>query len=518
MRRQLGARIALVVVVIAVSIWYLYPPAKTINLGLDLQGGIHLVLGVDVDKAIEAQVDRAGDTARAELEKRGIGVTRIERRGTTELAIQLASPQSWDAAVKTSDEVLPTFDRKEADQAAGRLVLALKLREAVHIRELAVRQGLETIRNRIDQFGVAEPSIQQQGDNRILVQLPGVQDPARAKALIGKTALLEFKLVDERTDVDTALRSGPPPGDEILYQRRVDKQTREERKVPFLVQKKAVITGRDVTTARVSIDQNTSEPYVSVDFNAAGARAFSDLTDANVGKRLAIVLDGNVHSAPQIRERIPSGRAQITGGFSTDEATDLAIVLRAGALPAPVQVLEERTVGPSLGADSIRQGMIAIFASTALVFLFMLIYYRLSGFIADVALGLNLLLLMATMAGFHATLTLPGIAGIALTIGMAVDTNILIFERIREELRAGKTVRGAIDAGFSRAFKTVVDTHVTVLVSGLILFQFGTGPVKGFAVTLMIGIAVSLFTAVFFTRLLFDLIYMGPHKRETLSI
>jgi preprotein translocase subunit SecD len=518
MRRQIGARIALVVVVIAVSVWYLYPPAKTINLGLDLQGGIHLVLGVDVDKAIEAQVERAGDTAKAELEKRGIGVTRIERRGTAELVIQIAAPQGWDTAVKTTDEVLATFDRKEADQAAGRMVLALKPREAAHIRDLAVRQGLETIRNRVDQFGVAEPSIQQQGENRILVQLPGVQDPARAKALIGKTALLEFKLVDERTDAESALRSGPPPGTEILYQRRVDKQTREERKVPFLVQKKAAITGRDVATARVSIDQNTSEPYVSVDFNASGARAFSELTDANVGKRLAIVLDGNVHSAPQIRERIPSGRAQITGGFSTDEATDLAIVLRAGALPAPVQVLEERTVGPSLGADSIRQGMIAIFASTALVFLFMLVYYRLSGFIADVALGLNLLLLMATMAGFQATLTLPGIAGIALTIGMAVDTNILIFERIREELRAGKTVRGAIDAGFSRAFKTVIDTHVTVLVSGLILFQFGTGPVKGFAVTLMIGIAVSLFTAVFFTRLLFDLIYMGQRKRETLSI
>jgi len=518
MRRQLGARIALVVVVVVVAVWYLYPPDKTINLGLDLQGGIHLVLGVDVDKALEAQVERAGDTAKAELEKRGIGVTRVERRGTTELALQLASPHSWDAAVKATDEILATFDRKEADQAAGRLVLALKPREAAHIRDLAVRQGLETIRNRVDQFGVAEPSIQQQGENRILVQLPGVQDPARAKALIGKTALLEFKLVDERTDPESALKAGPPPGSEILYQRRVDKQTREERKVPFLVQKKAAITGRDVTTARVSIDQNTSEPYVSVDFNAAGARAFSELTDANVGKRLAIVLDGNIHSAPQIRERIPSGRAQITGGFSTDEATDLAIVLRAGALPAPVQVLEERTVGPSLGADSIRQGMIAIFASTALVFVFMLVYYRLSGLVADVALGLNLLLLMGTMAGFHATLTLPGIAGIALTIGMAVDTNILIFERIREELRAGKTVRGAIDAGFSRAFKTVIDTHVTVLVSGLILFQFGTGPVKGFAVTLMIGIAVSLFTAVFFTRLLFDLIYMGQRKRETLSI
>jgi preprotein translocase subunit SecD len=518
MRRQLGVRIALVVVVIAVSVWYLYPPAKTINLGLDLQGGIHLVLGVDVDKALEAQVDRAGDSARAELEKKGIGVTRVERRGTTELVLQLASPQSWDAAVKTTDEILGAFDRKDADQAAGRLGLALKPSEAANIRELAVRQGLETIRNRVDQFGVAEPSIQQQGENRILVQLPGVQDPGRAKALIGKTALLEFKMVDERTDPETALKTGPPPGTEILYQRRVDKETREERKVPFLVQKRAAITGRDVSTARVSIDQNTSEPYVSVDFNAAGARAFSELTDANVGKRLAIVLDGNVHSAPQIRERIPSGRAQITGGFITEEATDLAIVLRAGALPAPVQVLEERTVGPSLGADSIRQGIIAILGSTALVFVFMLVYYRLSGLIADVALGLNLLLLMATMAGFHATLTLPGIAGIALTIGMAVDTNILIFERIREELRAGKTVRGAIDAGFARAFKTVIDTHVTVLVSGLILFQFGTGPVKGFAVTLMIGIAVSLFTAVFFTRLIFDLLYMGQRKRETLSI
>jgi len=518
MRRQLGVRIALVVVVIAVSVWYLYPPAKTINLGLDLQGGIHLVLGVDVDKALEAQVERAGDSAKTELEKRGIGVTRVERRGTTELVLQLGSPQSWDAAVKTVEEMLGAFDRKEADQAAGRLGLALKPREAANIRELAVRQGLETIRNRVDQFGVAEPSIQQQGENRILVQLPGVQDPERAKALIGKTALLEFKLVDERTDPDSALKAGPPPGTEILYQRRVNKETREERKVPFLVQKKAAITGRDVSTARVSIDQNTSEPYVSVDFNAAGARAFSEVTDANVGKRLAIVLDGNIHSAPQIRERIPSGRAQITGGFSTDEATDLAIVLRAGALPAPVQVLEERTVGPSLGADSIRQGIIAILASTALVCVFMLVYYRVSGFIADVALGLNLLLLMATMAGFHATLTLPGIAGIALTIGMAVDTNILIFERIREELRAGKTVRGAIDAGFARAFKTVIDTHVTVLVSGLILYQFGTGPVKGFAVTLMIGIAVSLFTAVFFTRLIFDLMYMGRRKRETLSI
>jgi preprotein translocase subunit SecD len=347
---------------------------------------------------------------------------------------------------------------------------------------------------------VAEPSIQQQGDNRILVQLPGVQDPERAKALIGKTALLEFKLVDDKIDPDTALKSGVPDGDEILYQRRVDKETHQERKIPFVVQRKAYVTGRDVATARVSIDQNTSEPYVSVDFNAAGGRAFADLTDANVGRRLAIVLDGNVHSAPQIRERIPSGRAQITGGFTSAEATDLAIVLRAGALPAPVQVLEERTVGPSLGADSIRKGLVSTAAAALAVVLFMLIYYRLSGLVADLALALNLLLLLAAMAGFHATLTLPGIAGIVLTIGMAVDTNILIFERIREELRGGKTVRASIDAGFSRAFRTIVDTHVTVLVSAAILYQFGTGPVKGFAVTLTLGIAASMITAIFVVR------------------
>jgi len=298
----------------------------------------------------------------------------------------------------------------------------------------------------------------------------------------------------------------------------VDKDTKQERKTPYAVQKKVYLTGSDLTTARVSIDQNTSEPYVSVEFNAAGAKAFGDLTEANVGRRLAIVLDGTVHSAPSIRERIPSGRAQITGGFTTADATDLAIVLRAGALPAPVQFLEERTVGPSLGADSIRKGLISTAAAALAVILFMVAYYRLSGLIADVALALNLLILMAAMAGFHATLTLPGIAGIVLTIGMAVDTNILIFERIREELRSGKTVRAAIDAGFARAFRTVVDTHVTVLVSAAILYQFGTGPVRGFAVSLAIGILASLFTAVFFTRLIFDLIYMRARRVESISI
>jgi preprotein translocase subunit SecD len=513
MRRQLWLRIGIVVVVVAVSIWYLYPPRETVKLGLDLQGGIHLVLGVDVEKALAAQVERTADSLRSDLERKGIGVKSFELRGNTEVVVQLASAQQWNDA-QTVLRDYGTFETRESDQAAGRLVLALSAREAATLKDLAVRQGLETIRNRVDQFGVAEPSIQQQGENRILVQLPGVQDPERAKALIGKTALLEFKLVDSRMDVETALRTAPPPGSEILYQRRVDRQTKQETRVPFLVQKKAVVTGRDLATARVSIDQTTSEPYVSAEFNAAGTKAFGEVTDANVGRLLAIVLDGNIHSAPVIRERIPGGRAQITGGFTLEEATDLAIVLRAGALPAPVQVLEERTVGPSLGADSIRQGLMSIAISAAVVFAFMLIYYRLSGMIADVALGLNLLMLLACMAAFGATLTLPGIAGIALTIGMAVDTNVLIFERIREELRSGKTPRAAIDAGFSRAFVTIIDTHVTVLVTAAILYNFGTGPVKGFAVSLFIGLVASLFTAVFFTRLLFDLLYMRADRKS----
>jgi preprotein translocase subunit SecD len=287
--------------------------------------------------------------------------------------------------------------------------------------------------------------------------------------------------------------------------------------VPYVVKKETLLTGDLISDAKVSVS-DVGEPYVSVTFDSVGARVFGEVTEKNVGKHLAIVLDDNVHSAPVIRERIPSGQAQISGGFTFEEASDLAIVLRTGALQAPVQILEERTVGPSLGADSIRKGVVSTAAGAAAVFLFMVFYYRLSGVIADIALVLNLLILLAAMAWFQATLTLPGIAGIVLTIGMAVDTNILIFERIREEFRLGKTVRAAIDAGFRRAFTTVIDTHVTVVVSGAILYQFGTGPVKGFAVSLMIGIVASLFTAVFFTRVVFDLIYMGRRRLQTLSI
>ena len=518
MPRNVWTRAAIVAAVVLLSVWYLYPPKKTINLGLDLQGGIHLVLGVETEKALVAQTDRLAADFKNALERKGIAVSRVAREGDTAFAVQLASPQSWNDVLTVVGD-FPSLERRGEDQAAGRLVLAMRTSEVTRLRDDFARQAVETIRNRVDQFGVAEPVITRQGDNRILVQLPGLQDPARAKALIGKTALLEFKLVDDQTPVDQAVAGRLPESAELLTQRRVDKDAKTEQKIPVVVQKRALLTGAELTRAEVSADPNAPGNWqVAIEFNPEGARRFGEVTERNVGKQLAIVLDGNVYSAPRINERIPAGRAVITGQFTVEEARDLAIVLRAGALPAPVQILEERTVGPSLGADSIRQGMIAIGISALVVFLFMLIYYRVSGLIADIALGLNLLILLAAMAAFGATLTLPGIAGIALTIGMAVDTNILIFERIREELRVGKTVRGAIEAGFNRAFRTIIDTHVTVLVTAAILYNFGTGPVKGFAVSLFVGLTASLFTAVFFTRLLFDLLYMTRRRVEAISI
>jgi preprotein translocase subunit SecD len=518
MRRYLKLRIALVVVVILGSLWYLYPPGRRINLGLDLRGGIHLVLGVDVGKALENQTDRVADDLKGALDRRGIATTQVSREDSV-IAVRLASPEPWNDALTVARE-FQTYEVASQDQAAGRFTLRMSAQQTRTLADLAVRQAVETIRNRVDQFGVAEPTIARQGENRILIQLPGIQDPERAKALIGKTALLEFKLVDEAVSPEAALAGQLPPDAEIVYQRITDRETRTERRTPFVVKRRTLLTGAELNRAEVTADPNSAGNWqVAIEFNAVGARIFGEVTEQNVGRHLAIILDGNLYSAPRINERIPGGRAVITGRFTVEEARDLAIVLRAGALPAPVQILEERTVGPSLGADSIRQGMRAILASAVLVFVFMLVYYRLSGLIADVALGLNLLILLACMAAFGATLTLPGIAGIALTIGMAVDTNILIFERIREELRLGKAPRSAIDAGFSRAFRAIVDTHVTVLVAAAILYNFGTGPVKGFAVTLFVGIVASLFTAVFFTRLVFDLIYGGRSRRvEAVSI
>ena len=495
------------------------PSAKhRLNLGLDLQGGIHLMLGVEADRHVASQTDRAAEDLKSALERKGIAVKRVAREGNTAIAVELANPQSWNDA-KTVVSEFNSFDMRDEDQAAGRFRLVMSDRRISQLRDDAIRQGLETIRNRIDQFGVSEPTITRQGADQILIQLPGVQDPARAKALIGKTALLEFKLLDEKTPIDQALAGHLPDTSEVLYGREIDKQTKAERRIPYVVQKRTLLTGAELTRAEVSADPNSMGNWqVAIEFTSTGTRIFGEVTEQNVGRRLAIILDGTVYSAPRINERIPGGRAVITGQFTVEDARDLAIVLRAGALPAPVTILEERTVGPSLGADSIRKGLIAIAGSAIVVFIFMLVYYRVSGLIADVALGLNLLILFACMAAIRATLTLPGLAGIALTIGMAVDTNILIFERIREEMRVGKTPRAAIEAGFRRALRTIVDTHLTVMGTAVILLSFGTSSVKGFGVSLFIGLGASLFTAYFFTRLLFDILYMGRRRVESISI
>ena len=364
---------------------------------------------------------------------------------------------------------------------------------------------------------MAEPSIQRQGDRRILVQLPGIRDTERAINLIGKTARLEFKLVDESMSVQEAQKQGPPEDDEILFEREANKETGEITKRYYLLKERPVLTGETLTAAEVRYDSQFNEPYVSINFNSFGSTVFHQVTRENVKKRLAIVLDDHVYSAPVIQEPIAGGRAQITGSFTSEEARDLAIVLRAGALPAPVTILENRTVGPSLGKDSIEKGVRSIIIGGVFVVFFIIIYYRLSGIVADTALALNLILMLGALAYFGASLTLPGIAGILLTVGMAIDANVLIFERIREEIRIGKTIRAAIDSGYEKAFRTIVDANVTTFIAAIVLFQFGTGPIKGFAITLCIGIVASMFTAVFVSRAIFDSA-MSQKKFNELSI
>jgi preprotein translocase subunit SecD len=487
-------------------------PHKQINLGLDLQGGMHLVLEVETEKAVEGTIERLTQEIRDSLKKERLRYVRLERfQGNT---IVLSIPSEEDEKVNAIlDREFP--DLRMASRSEDSDVISLKMdlpdKEAERIKTLAVAQALETIRNRIDQFGVNEPDIRNQGENRILIQLPGIKDTQRAKELIGRTAQLEFKLLDEVNPPQDYVDKTPPPGTELLWQVKMDPTTRRETKTPFLVKRAALLTGAYLTDARVQIDSQYNEPYVSIDFDRKGARIFEKITAENVKKRLAIVLDDKVYSAPVIQEKISGGEARITGNFTAEEARDLAIVLRAGALPAPVKVMEERTVGPSLGSDSIRKGLFSMIVGSILVVIFMVVYYNASGIIADIALALNILFIAAGLAGFQATLTLPGIAGIILTIGMAVDANVLIFERIREELRIGKTQHSAVNAGYERATLTIMDANVTTLIAALVLFQFGTGPVKGFAVTLSLGVISSLFTALFVTRIIFD--YLLIHRR-----
>ncbi|HTR45743.1 MAG TPA: protein translocase subunit SecD, partial [Thermodesulfovibrionales bacterium] len=476
--------------------WKNTMPNKGITLGLDLQGGVHLVFEVEGDRAVEITTERIAQTLKDTLGKKKLSAE-VSRNG---LLIAI-TPGSMEIR-KTVEDNYPVLIPVET---GTRLVYRLSDKEMTRMKDTAADQALETIRNRIDQFGVAEPTIHRQAANEIVVQLPGIKDPKRAIEIIGKTAQLEFKIVDDTAPVAAEIPASIKPGeeeslltkfagklspdDEILFEKITNRETGEVTKRPILLKKETLMTGDLLTEAKVTIDQRFNEPYVSLTFNAAGAKLFEDITAANVKKRLAIILDGSVYSAPVIQERIAGGNAQITGRFSMDEAKDLTIVLRAGALPAPIKMLQNVTVGPSLGEDSIQAGARAAIVGTILVVLFMIVYYRLSGVIADLALVLNIVLLLGAMAFLNATLTMPGIAGVILAIGMAVDSNVLMFERMRDELKAGKTPRAAVDSGYDKAFWTIFDSHVTTLITAAVLFQFGTGPIKGFAVTLSLGVA-----------------------------
>jgi len=517
---------------------YLAPPG--LKLGLDLQGGMHIVLQVDMEKAAENSLDLAASDFKNALAGKNINAVRMTSSNPKIILFTLPNI----GAIDTVKQILKdNFANLESQVLAEegtfpRITLQLKKEEIDFIQKNAVGQSLEIIRNRIDQFGVAEPIVLRQGDNQIVVQLPGVKDPKRAMDLIGQTAQLEFKLVadtpginladmvnetiktgqwregENRKQLNLALQSRLPKGTEIYFEKVVDNKTKRESKIPILLENPVLMTGEMVKNAQVRIGGTFNEPYVSLDLTGHGGQVFAKVTEKYVGKRFAIVLDDIVRSAPVIREKILGGSAQISGSFSHNEATDLAIVLRAGALPAPVDIIQNLTVGASLGQDSINKGVYSGVFGTLMVVIFMVFYYRLSGVIANVAMVLNIFLLFVGLAMLGATLTLPGIAGIILSIGMAVDANVLVYERMRDEFALGKSVRSGVDAGFSRAFWSIVDGHVATLITALALFLFGTGPIKGFAITLSLGLMLNLFAVLFCCRLVYDTLFSYKKLKE----
>jgi len=482
--------------------WTSTLPTPKIQLGLDLQGGTHLLLEVKLDEAVKNQLRRIADEVKQEMKQNKIDLKSVTVDPSGAVLVTLASAAErtafLDLAGKLFSDMVIGLAPNSGD-AGPTYRMTYRPMELDQVRRNAMEQALETIRNRIDQLGVRETTIVQEGNDEILVQLPGIQDPERAKELIGKTGVLQFKLVDDNHSVSDALRDGPPPGDEILY----GPATRGGRE-PYLVESAVLLTGDTITDARVRPGGQLEGPYVTVDLDQRGAQIFGAITSANVGRKIAIVLDNVVYSAPVIREPIPGGHVQITGNFTYDEAHELAIVLRSGALPAPVEIIEERTVGPSLGRDSIRQGERSFVVGALVVLTFMAVYYSGAGLLADFGLSLNILLLICVMAAMQATLTLPGIAGIVLTLGMSVDANVLVNERMREELRQGKTPREAVRLGYERAWSAIRDSNISTFVAGLILFQFGTGPVKGFAVTLCVGVLTGVFSCFVVTRAWYD--------------
>src|SRR3954469_14075074 len=468
-------------------------PRNQVALGLDLRGGSYLLLEVDVAAAERERLNSVEETVRNALRDAKIGYTALSNQGNA-VTFTIRDP----AQIAAARQGLAKLDNDLAVEIAADGAGTIRYRQAAldARRQQAVAQSIEIIRRRIDETGTKEPTIQRQGQDRILVQLPGVDNPEHVKALLGRTAKLTFQLVDTNANVEEAKRGKLPPGDEIL-------PAQEERGSSgagsYVVRKRIMVGGDTLTDAQATFQDN--EPVVSFKFDSVGARRFGDATRENVGKPFAIVLDNKVISAPVIREPILGGSGVISGSFPVQSASDLALLLRAGALPAPINILEERTVGAQLGAGSIHGGGVESIVAVILVIVFMILFYGLFGVFADIALFFNLCLMMAALPLLGATLTLPGIAGIALTMGMAVDANVLIYERIKEELRSGRTMLSSLEAGFNRAFGTILDSHITTLVAGLLLYWLGSGPVKGFAVTLSIGVLTSLFSAILVTRL-----------------
>lgn len=511
MNKNLRWRVITILAVAAIAVWAFYPPREKVRLGLDLKGGVHLVLRAQTDDALKLETETTAERLKEVLRERGISVTSIQPVDPASFRVE-GVPPAQDAEVRriADEETGASFQRESG--AGGTYTFRLRPNVVVNLRRESVRQALQTIEKRVNALGVAEPIVAQHGTagDQILVQLPGVTDVQRAKDIIRSTAQLKLSIVEDgpaaSREALLATRNGQLPLDMEILPGTSDVSAAGERPetVYYLVRKVPAVTGRDLRNARPTLDEN-GQPAVGFSLNREGARKFAAVTEQNIGRRLAIILDDRVVSAPTIESRIEAD-GRITNIGSTQEANDLALVLKSGALPVSLTYLEERTVGPSLGADSIRAGIAASVGGMALVALFMLVYYKLSGINAIVSVVMNLIILLGFMAYLDATMTLPGIAGFILTIGMGVDSNVLIFERIKEELAAGKGVRAAVAAGFDRVFLTILDTHVASLIAAGFLFQFGTGPIRGFATTLFFGLLSNVFTSVFVSRTLFELV------------
>ncbi len=495
--------------------WLTALHASPMYLGLDLRGGVHFMLQVDMQAALTQRLESLTGDLRSMMREKDIRHGGIARNGQN-IEIRLRDAQQQEATKRLiTDQFADLQSREAADGAELRLVVSIKPEAARKVQEQALKQNITTLHNRINELGVAEPVIQQQGLDRIVVQLPGVQDTAKAKDILGRTATLEVRMVDESTEARAAEQAGGlvPFGTERYLER-------DGR--PLIVKKQVVLTGDNLTDAQPGFDSQTQEPVVNLTLDAKGARIFKDVTRDNVGKRMAIILfekgKGEVVTAPVIRAEIGGGRVQISGRMTTVEANDTALLLRAGSLAAPMEIIEERTIGPSLGAENIAKGFNSVTWGFLVIVAFMVIYYAMFGLFSGIALGVNLLFLVAILSMLQATLTLPGMAAMALALGMAIDSNVLINERVREELRNGVSPQAAIHAGYDRAWATIFDSNITTLIAGVALLAFGSGPVRGFAVVHCIGILTSMFSAVFFSRGLVNLWYGGKKKLKSVSI